>query len=138
MSKTTNAEHLLHQLVDLLSQKQTTPQPSSPSSPDKFSKLTELQKRQMAYQAKLANDKSNFIMCEIPKLYQQYIGPYLEVGHNGSTIKIPVDGRRYPIHRAFYPTIRKKLKHIDEKEARANNYNSVMDEVGDILVYNPH
>lgn len=65
---------------------------------------------------RLANaPRSEFAYIRIPRLYKKYFGSQLPVGLNGSTIQIPIDGRRHLVHKAYIPIINMKLEYEDQK-----------------------
>ena len=71
--------------------------------------------------------KEDFRYVMIPRVYGKYFGPTLPVSINGSTINVPVDGRRHKVHKLFVPIIKQKLDYEDEKIAfmEASNFEDV-------------
>ena len=67
---------------------------------------------------KLVADKKNRRLIQIDSIYREYVGSAVTVTINGSTIKVPVDGKPYYVHSAHYAAIREKLQHISELRAR--------------------
>lgn len=61
----------------------------------------------------LANDKDMEII-EIPKMYKEYLGSAVTSTINGSSVKVPVDGKRYWVSKPHYAAIRGKLKYLDD------------------------
>lgn len=61
----------------------------------------------------LSNENGPREIIEIPKLYREFVGSAITSTINGSTVKVPVDGKRYYVHPAHYAAIREKLKYLD-------------------------
>ncbi len=74
---------------------------------------------------KLVADKKNRKLVQIDSIYREYVGSAVTVTINGSTIKVPVDGKPYYVHSAHYAAIKEKLHHISELRAR-NAQNETM------------
>lgn len=68
---------------------------------------------------KLVADKYNRRLIQIDSIYREYVGSAVTVTINGSTIKVPVDGKPYYVHPAHYAAIKEKLYHISELRARS-------------------
>lgn len=66
----------------------------------------------------LANSpKSDYRIMSIPQIYAKYFGSELPVGLNGSVIQVPINGRRFRVHKKFVPIINQALKFKDQKVA---------------------
>lgn len=69
-----------------------------------------------AFLQKLAKaPRSDFVTVTIPRVYRKYFGSQIMLGLNNSVISIPVDGKRYQIHKHFVPILEQKLQYEDEK-----------------------
>ncbi len=71
------------------------------------------------FYALLASSKLR-VRISIPKIYQEHIGKSLTVTINGSTVKVPVDGRNYFMHPAHAAIVNEKLRYISENISRSN------------------
>lgn len=80
----------------------------------------------------LVADKHNRRLIQLDSIYREYVGSAVTVTINGSTIKVPVDGKPYYVHPAHYAAIKEKLYHISELRARnAGNETLFGSEPGD-------
>lgn len=84
------------------------------------------------YLAAFANSKDR-VYVQIDSIYKEYLGKALTVTFNGSTIKVPVDGKRYLVHPLHADIIEEKKRYVSELIARnAGNDNFTgSNEVGD-------
>lgn len=72
------------------------------------------------------------VRISIPKIYQEHIGQSLTVTINGSTVKVPVDGKNYFMHPAHAAIVNEKLRYVSENIARSNrNVDLFGDDSGD-------
>lgn len=79
---------------------------------------------------KLANSKRR-VRFRIDETYSDYLGSALTVTLNGSTIKVPVDGKTYYIEPVYIPIINERLKNVVEQRRRNKNTASFSDGEGD-------
>lgn len=100
-------------------------------------RVNERIKRGGAFFQKLVADKKNRKLIQIDSIYREYVGSAVTVTINGSTIKVPVDGKPYYVHSAHYAAIKEKLHHVSELRARnANNEDMFGDTPGDYQAVN--
>lgn len=65
---------------------------------------------------RLANaPESDYRYISIPRVYAKYLGSNIPVSINGSVITIPVNGKRYKVHKYYVPIIRQRIEYEDEK-----------------------
>lgn len=56
----------------------------------------------------------------IDQIYQEFVGKTITATVNGSSVKVPVDGRPHLVHPAHYQAIKAKLNYISRTRERAN------------------
>ena len=71
----------------------------------------------------------------IDRIYREYVGNEITATVNGNTVKVPVDGRPYPVHPAHFAAIKAKLEYISKTRDRAVDIPDVFrgedDDIGD-------
>jgi len=77
---------------------------------------------------KLAEDKESFVIVKIDSIYREYTSSSLTVTLNGSTVKVPVDGKPYEVHERFRDIIEEKLHFISERKAQNQRHNDMLGE----------
>jgi hypothetical protein len=78
--------------------------------------IAEVSQTRNEFANKIVNDTSEYVDVSVPEIYKEYL-PYVLVGFNGATIKIPADGKVYRVHKKFAADFRRKLRHYDRKIA---------------------
>lgn len=82
---------------------------------------------------KIASDKTKFRPVKIDMIYRDYFGPALTVTLNGSTIKVPVDGKLHMVHEDYWRIIEEKKNFTSKRIAQNSRYNQLLgaDTAGD-------
>lgn len=76
--------------------------------------VTEVSNARSNFANSIVRDTSQYTEISVPEIYKEYL-PYVLVGFNGATIKIPADGKVYRVHKKFAAEFRRKLRHYDRK-----------------------
>lgn len=69
--------------------------------------------------AYLSDSKGPRKRIVIDKIYREYVGDKITATVNGSTVKVPVDGKQHWVHPAHYSAIKNKLSYISSVRDRA-------------------
>jgi len=67
----------------------------------------------------LANPKGPRKRIVVDKIYREYVGSTITSTVNGSTVKVPVDGKAHWVHPSHYSAIKSKLQYISAMRDRA-------------------
>jgi hypothetical protein len=117
-------------------------QPQAPSGPTKAQivqatqttltqKVNKRLQEGQRFSAALADPNGPRVTIIIDEIYQEYVGSAITATVNGNTIKVPVDGKPYPVHPAHFAVIKEKLHYVSKQRARNKGQEDVLGFAGE-------